>query len=238
MQGYFRALCRLARVWAQCEPSESENKTNDGNGGNYIYGHVLIWLAKSLPFPSLSPAYLLLAHFERQPPDLLPHSFHFSLSLHLSIYLPFSRFYHLCLCRQVRRDVISLLLTIYSHSDTAEARQKSQSAWHQSDRAALSLTVNQLFDIFSALWQSFKKALSRDINIFKLTERVGEKLDDGHENHARQCLCRNTQTCCRQNPTGRINCMALCISANLGYSKALCLCASDLDFLKGQCVTL
>lgn len=63
-------LWRLARKRAQCEPSESENKTNDGNGRNYIYGRVLIWLAKSLPFPSLSPAYLLLAHFERQPLDL------------------------------------------------------------------------------------------------------------------------------------------------------------------------
>lgn len=236
MQGYFRALCRLARVWAQCEPSESENKTNDGNGGNYIYGHVLIWLVVtpfSISLPCLSPFSSLWTTATRSASPLFPF-----LTLSTSIYLPFSRFYHLCLCRQVRRDVISLLLTIYSHSDIAEARQKSQSAWHQSDRAALSLTVNQLFDIFSALWQSFKKALSRDINIFKLTERVGEKLDDGHENHARQCLCRNTQTCCRQNPTGRINCMALCISANLGYSKALCLCASDLDFLKGHSVTI
>lgn len=48
------ALCRLARVRPECEPSESEYKTNDGNGCNYIYGHVLIWLTKSLSFPSLS----------------------------------------------------------------------------------------------------------------------------------------------------------------------------------------
>lgn len=84
-------LWRLARKRAQCEPSESENKTNDGNGCNYIYGRVLIWLAKSLPFPSLSPAYLLLAHFERQPLDLpLPpfsiyHSVKFSLLVFFTI---------------------------------------------------------------------------------------------------------------------------------------------------------
>lgn len=44
------ALCRLVREQAECVPSEPEYKTNDGNGCNYICGHVLIWLTKSLPF--------------------------------------------------------------------------------------------------------------------------------------------------------------------------------------------
>lgn len=54
------ALCRLARERAQCEPSESENKTNDGNGCNYIYIWPCSHLAhKVTPFsislPCLSP---------------------------------------------------------------------------------------------------------------------------------------------------------------------------------------
>lgn len=38
---------------AEGERSESECKINDGNGCNYIYGLVLIWLTKSLPSPPL-----------------------------------------------------------------------------------------------------------------------------------------------------------------------------------------
>ncbi len=96
------ALWWLARVRAAYEPSESEYKTNDGNGCNYIYGRILIWLTcPSLFYLSPCLAYLLLSltHFERQPPDLPPPSTsisHFSLSLSL--------FYHLCLRRQVRRE--------------------------------------------------------------------------------------------------------------------------------------
>lgn len=69
---------------AEGEASESEYKTNDGNGCNYIYGHVLIWLTKSLPSPSL----FLLMSFYRQhilkDGHLIFAStlfFHFSLSL-------------------------------------------------------------------------------------------------------------------------------------------------------------
>lgn len=49
----FRTFFGLARVPAESEPRESEYKTNDGNGRNYIYGHALIWLAESLAIPSV-----------------------------------------------------------------------------------------------------------------------------------------------------------------------------------------
>lgn len=98
------ALCGLARERAQCEPRESENKTNDVNGCNYIYGRVLIWPTKSLPFPSHSPAFLLLTHFERQPLDLP------LVSFSICHFVPLSLFYHLCLFRQSRREVTSVLL--------------------------------------------------------------------------------------------------------------------------------
>lgn len=59
--GHFRGIVQAGeRSGTHCEPSESENKTNDGNDSSY--GRVLIWLTKSLPFPSLSPASLLLTH--------------------------------------------------------------------------------------------------------------------------------------------------------------------------------
>lgn len=111
------ALCGLAGARAQCEPSESENKTNDGNGCNYIHGRVLTWLAESLHSPSLSSQpFSFLSHFKRQPPDLLAHSTPVVLSRGL--------FYHLCLCRQVRRRGV-YSLSMYSRSHTASAVTKT-----------------------------------------------------------------------------------------------------------------
>lgn len=140
------ALCRLARVRAQHEPSESEYKTNDGNGCNYIYMAMFSFGSQSHSVYHLSPClspFIFNSLWKTATWSLpLPLFFHFSVYLHLS----FSPL--VCFAIQVSADrweeraltLNSANFWIYSHGDTAVAK----TVRHQSDGVMLLSTITWL----------------------------------------------------------------------------------------------
>lgn len=131
----------------------------------YIYGHALIWLTKSLPSPSLSLHMSFCLQHSLKDSHLIFASIPLFLFLPLSTSL--SLFYHLCLCRQVRREGSKLSRFCEPFHSRHAIECMTPIRW---SCTVISCHLAHCLTSLVRLLQSFKKAPSGDVNIFKLSQ--------------------------------------------------------------------